>query len=286
MGYEDGVDVLKLSRYDAAERGAVTLFTDGDCMNTFGRFQVPAAEEQTAWINNEALWDTVAKKSEISSILLPYGYSLKMYASDGFVDREGAEVLNGPLWATGEEEMQCINLWQLGDGYLDWDDRIRSFAVYRTDYGRTATGQWHAITTTEGISYKYNIGIVNTNTEETEETSSYKMSLDLKTGLKFKFLSGEAGIERTYYDEIETDATLSMTEDHTVDWFISCTGEPGPTGGVGLWQFLVVAGDGTIATYTNHTVCRYGELYNVAPECPWNACDNGDCSACKDDWDE
>ena len=35
-----------------------------------------------------------------------------------------------------------------------------------------------------------------------------------------------------------------------------------------------------------NTVCRYGELYNEAPKCPWNACKNADCSICKDGWED
>ena len=75
-----------------------------------------------------------------------------------------------------------------------------------------------------------------------------------------------------------------MAKDIEVDWYVECSGAEGAAGGVGLWQFVVQSGDGSVATYTDHTVCRYGDLYNVAPDCPWNACANGDCSVCRDAW--
>ena len=162
MGYGDRLDVVKLRYYDAAERGAVTVFVHGDCKGTFGRFEVPAAEEQTAWINYDAIWDRVHRSSQLSSVLVPYGYSLKMWAEDGFVDRDGAEVINGPYWATGEQEMVCMNLWQLGGNFRDWNDEIRSFAVYRAGYGASAQGTWQAITTTESINYTYHVGMRTT----------------------------------------------------------------------------------------------------------------------------
>ena len=54
--------------------------------------------------------------------------------------------------------------------------------------------------------------------------------------------------------------------------------------GVGLGQWDTTSHDAKSRIYSTHTVCRYGELYNVAPQCPWNACLNGDCSKCANDW--
>ena len=66
---------------------------------------------------------------------------------------------------------------------------------------------------------------------------------------------------------------------------LTCSNAGGATGnGVGLWQFVMNSNDRSSTTYTKHTVCRYGDLYNVKPKCPWNACANGDCSVCKEDW--
>ena len=46
---------MKLSYYDSAVRGAVTVFTDAYCKSTFGRFQVPEAVESTMWVNHETM---------------------------------------------------------------------------------------------------------------------------------------------------------------------------------------------------------------------------------------
>ena len=54
--------------------------------------------------------------------------------------------------------------------------------------------------------------------------------------------------------------------------------------GVGLWQFIVASHSGDIKVFSLHTVCRYGNLYNKPPNCPWNACLNADCSGCAFDW--
>ena len=198
MGKGDRLDVVKMRYYDAAERGAVTVFVDGDCKGTHGRFEVPAAEAQTAWITYDAIWERVVRESQISSVLIPYGYSLKMWAKDGFVDRDGAEVINGPFWATGEQQMECINLWQLGDNYRNWNDRIRSFAVYRTGYGASAQGTWQAITTTESINYTYHVGMRSTKEDSRSEDVAYKMALDVKTGVDFGAYTYSAEVETSY----------------------------------------------------------------------------------------
>ena len=60
--------------------------------------------------------------------------------------------------------------------------------------------------------------------------------------------------------------------------------EGNPSCGAGLWQWVVSTEDGETMFFTNHTVCRTGELYNEEPACPYFACANGDCSICKENW--
>lgn len=156
------MDTLKFSYYDSVERGAVTVFTDAHCKHTFGRFQVPETVEQAAWVNYANMCDTLWCSTRIGSIMVPYGYSLQMYNSDGFVDTAGgAEVVLGGAWSSGEQAMTCINLSELGSSYRNWDDGINSFAVYRSSYGGVATGSWLSITATEGINFTYHLGLTS-----------------------------------------------------------------------------------------------------------------------------
>ena len=120
----------------------------------------------------------------------------------------------------------------------------------------------------------------SSSSEETSELDTYKMGLEIETKVNFEFYSASAELQEGYESQLYTDTVHAMTKDSSIDWYIECTGDAGAEGGVGLWQFVVTTSDGSLSTYTNHTVCRYGDLYNVAPACPWNACANGDCSEC------
>jgi hypothetical protein len=92
--------------------------------------------------------------------MIPYGYSLEMFDSDGFKNKNGgSEVIHGKAWSSSEQAMKCINLSELGPGYRNWDDKIRSFAVYRSNYGGVARGSWVAITATESIDFTYQVGM-------------------------------------------------------------------------------------------------------------------------------
>ena len=134
---------MKLSYYDSAVRGAVTVFTDAYCRHTFGRFQVPEAVESTAWVNDAAMREGIYLDTRLGSIMVPYGYSFEMYNSDGFMDTAGgSEVILGGTWSSSEQAMKCINLSELGSSYRHWDDNIVSFAVYRSSYGGAAVGTW------------------------------------------------------------------------------------------------------------------------------------------------
>jgi len=110
------------------------------------------------------------------------------------------------------------------------------------------------------------------------------MQLEIEAGVAFKAFSSSVNLKEGYESEITLDTTHAMIKDTSIDWNIQCSGDAGAEGGVGLWQFVVSTSDGSFSTFTNHTVCRYGDLYNVAPACPWNVCANGDCSVCNGDW--
>ena len=70
------------------------------------------------------------------------------------------------------------------------------------------------------------------------------------------------------------------TESRTV----TCTTKEG-IAGVGLFQWAVRSGDGATTVKTDHYQCRYGNLWNSPPACPWFGCADPDaCTSCKTDW--
>ena len=84
-------------------------------------------------------------------------------------------------------------------------------------------------------------------------------------------------------DTITTDTYSSYSYDFSEDYTVNCPDLPAGESGVGLWQFVVTSSDGTATVASNHFMCRYGENYNKAPECPWTACSGDQCIEC-DAW--
>ena len=116
---------------------------------------------------------------------------------------------------------------------------------------------------------------------------SYSMTQDMSAGIEFYGASVSAGMSSTKAYGIQVDTQHDMASNVEVEYEISCTGgEGGAENGVGLWQFVVANGDGSVVTQSRHTVCRYGANYNKAPDCPWNSCANGECTECYYDWEE
>lgn len=166
-----------------------------------------------------------------------------------------------------------------------FSDIVSSLKVYRTEFGVLADGDWVAVTATEGIDFKYTLGFSKVTETETVISQSYDLTMQMTSGISFKVASESETITSEYSESLTYDAKESMEEDITVEYDISCTGQVGAEGGVGLWQWVVRNGSNQFSfTQTKHTVCRYDSLYNVKPACPWNACTNGDCSECKTDW--
>ena len=136
------------------------------------------------------------------------------------------------------------------------------------------------MTSTESVDFTYNVGFSSTESHEEQDVEKWSLSYEMTTGIEF----ASETMSEEYSTEITTDTKTSMTKDISVVWPISCTGAQGASGGVGLWQFAVYTADEQSWTLTTHTVCRYGALYNHAPDCPWNACIGGDCSGCEPGW--
>lgn len=65
------------------------------------------------------------------------------------------------------------------------------------------------------------------------------MALDVKTGVDFGAYTYSAELETSIEEQLTVDASLAMSKDIEIDWYIECSGEQGAEGGVGLWQFVV-----------------------------------------------
>ena len=105
----------------------------------------------------------------------------------------------------------------------------------------------------------------------------------MESGIDFLYESFSATISEEYSAEIYYDTTQTYSYDIAAEFTIPCTAKS-EKGGVGLCQYVSETNNGDAKVLTTHTVCRYGDLYNVAPACPWNACANSDCSECRTDW--
>ena len=98
-------------------------------------------------------------------------------------------------------------------------------------------------------------------------------------------LFGDQGVNSSYHGPLVEDIRQALIYQSDQTNTISCPFFiKGQTANVSLYQWFVSTYDmqGHIMTY--HTVCRYSELSNSAPSCPWNACRNFDCSDCTHDW--
>ena len=84
--------------------------------------------------------------------------------------------------------------------------------------------------------------------------------------------SAKVKINGSMSDTIVTDTKSAYSYNYDETITFACDQLPEGESGVGLWQWKVYTSDGTGVTATNHYMCRYGDLYNVAPECPWTAC--------------
>jgi len=175
--------------------------------------------------------------------------------------------------------MRCINIDAMGFG-----DRTTSLKVYRTANIGTANGTWKAITATTGIDFTVSYGFSYSESQETQTNMQYELSYEMTSGIEFEGISESQTISEKYSYGITTDTETAYSYNIKETVTINCPDKP-ESEGVGLWQWVTSTNDNKGTVWSLHTVCRYGPgLYNVMPACPWNACLNGDCSQCANDW--
>ena len=68
----------------------------------------------------------------------------------------------------------------------DWDNKVSSLIVYRTNQGGKAKGRWIGTTSTEFVKFTYNVGFSSTGTAEEKETEKWSLSYQMTTGIEFE----------------------------------------------------------------------------------------------------
>ena len=190
--------------------------------------------------------------------------------------------------------MQCINLkdyhFRKDGKNHNFEDRVSSLEVFRTDKGRKAQGYWKSISKSAGNIYHYTEQTIYDDpspTDADKEAYNHALIMEMNSGIDFVGSGGlEATITDEYANEIIEGVKLRINKE-TQSRYSKCDGgQPGQA--AALWQFVVSDSQDDMWVETEHTVCRYGADYNVTPECPFNACDgdwDSNCSKCSNDWE-
>ena len=195
------------------KQGAVTAFYDWNCMGEFGRFETDSDPKKVAFYNEESIDDRGwLEDNVISSVMIPYGTSLKLFAENGFIEPKSLTI-DGLPSMSDSWPMDCINLldkdfeWD-GD---NWNDETSSLQVYRTRLGARARGRWTAITATEKLKFHYHVGMASSDSTESSEVMSQSINLDVSAGFEYMGASASASVSSSWADEITTSMRHDMT---------------------------------------------------------------------------
>ena len=172
--------------------------------------------------------------------------------------------------------MVCVKA-KFGDG-------VSSIEIRRQEQG-AAQAYWQSVTATESLEQTYHIGLTYSKVDNQQWEEADRMNAALDLGITFLsiFFPPLSLIPRQR-NVVQRDVTTTYGYDYSQASTTTCTVPDGSAGGAGLWQWVVATEDSQTMSYTQHTVCRTGELWNVEPSCPYFACANADCSECLDGW--
>ena len=171
-----------------------------------------------------------------SSIMVPFGYAVELWDRDSW----GGNVvtITGGPYTDSNNGMQCMNLAD-----YNWDNKTKSLKVYKTRGLGIANGYWDSITATESIDFVVHYGLMKSSSTATSETEEYTMNYELSVGVEYSGVSASTTINQGYANSITKDTQDMYSEDVSYDWTLTCTGQVGADGGVGLWQWITESSD-------------------------------------------
>lgn len=109
--------------------------------------------------------------------------------------------------------------------------------------------------------------------------------MSMEVGIEFGY--GVSGSSKMSYETSQStkkaaEQTYGYTTNNTIE--VSCPTPNDPINeGVGYWVFRVTNADKTTKATQALGVCRYGAgRWNKAPECPFAACIDSQCTQCRD----
>ena len=117
---------------------------------------------------------------------------------------------------------------------------------------------------------------------ELQDNLTYQMEF----GYEFEGVSDKETISTSFSTTLSKDVQDTYGMTYGLSTTIVCSSEAGdPDGGVGLWQWVSQASDGSASAFSLKTICRYGSgHWNTPPACPWNACSDVECTECYPGW--
>ena len=266
------VVTVSLKPYTPRTYGAVTLFDQRGCSGQSSSFPYLREEGRTVYQNGDLDWRGIGT-NQAASIMVPRGYVADLYTGANLSGQQQHIV----GWQNEYGRMACVDLNE------QQNDETESMVVKPIRQGQ-AVGYWENIhslngetkfTVEEGVTDEYG------NTAEVWQKDMLGASMEL--GIEFwgnSFTTSlSADFEQGFRNTVTN--TCSISTKRTVEY--TCGQDDGQ--GHGLWQWMVRTHDNSIVAHTPHYACRSGNnIFNVAPSCPWNACANGDCTACKSGW--
>ena len=158
------IGILTLNYFDPTTRGAVTAFADTECKGHIGRFDGPVDRTLDAYFGLDDLQNAGFSDNAISSVAVPWGYTVELFKDDGFVgDKHTVTGMESSKFGSGAAWCWNLRLENFGD-------QTSSLIVSGSGHGRRARGRWEVVNSgTEMFEFTYHIGMSTTSQDDQRE---------------------------------------------------------------------------------------------------------------------
>ena len=106
----------------------------------------------------------------------------------------------------------------------------------------------------------------------------------MEAGVEFWGMSMKVGLSTSYESSFKNTVNETTARTETEKITYTCGSNEDNSEMYGLWQWVVKTEDNSFIAKTNHAVCRTDSNALTPPACPWDACEDAECTICKNDW--
>lgn len=159
--------------YNSLDVGTITAFKGTSCNDNSGRFVADSEVGKFVYYTGDEIALKGSNTDEISSLNVPFGYSVDLFADPGFSGKKFT--VTGGIFEDKNDKMECISIKDT------FNDTVNSLRVYKNRQIGAAQGYWRSFTASQAFSYQVYFGLSFERIDSTADAEKQSLMYEMQS---------------------------------------------------------------------------------------------------------